>query len=96
MFFRVTVPITIYSTRHCGYCLAAAALLRELAIAYHVIDVTGDAHARRALIERAQGRRTVPVIFAGDQLIGGFRELAELARTGKLHSRIQSAQRAND
>ena len=60
-------------------------LLRRHGIPFQSIDVTGDGAARAALVRRTNGRRTVPVIFHGDELIGGYTELAaRLAKEGRL------------
>lgn len=79
-----TSRVVVYSTSHCGYCRRAEELLRRERIAFATIDVTGDAHARAELVERANGRRTVPVIFVDGQPIGGYQELAALVRAGEL------------
>ena len=36
------------------------------------------------MVAAGAGRRTVPQIFVGDEHIGGFDEIYELDRTGKL------------
>jgi glutaredoxin 3 len=40
---------------------------------------------------RAQGRRTVPQIFIGPVHIGGFQELYELKRAGRLALVLENA-----
>lgn len=80
------MPVTLYTTRYCGYCHLAEDLLRRHEIPFQSIDVTGDHVARAVLVKRANGRRTVPVIFHGDQLIGGYTELAAKLATGGLDS----------
>jgi glutaredoxin 3 len=76
--------VEVYGTRSCGYCRRAEDLLERNRIPFTKIDVTGDADARAALIERSGGRRTVPVIFIDGQAVGGYRELAALLESGKL------------
>jgi glutaredoxin 3 len=75
--------VTIYTTRVCGYCVAAKRLLAARSIPYKELDVTGD-DARRAWLVETTGRRTVPQIFIGDRAIGGYDELAALDQSGKL------------
>jgi glutaredoxin 3 len=82
------MPVRIYKTMFCGYCRAAEALLERNGIPYESIDVSHDPRARAALIERANGWRTVPVVFADEALIGGYSELAALERAGTLHERL--------
>ena len=77
-------PIEIYTTRTCGYCHAAKALLTRKGAHFSEIDVTGDAEGRRKMIKRAHGRMTVPQIFIGATHVGGYDDLYELDRVGKL------------
>ena len=77
--------VRIYTTRSCGYCWAAKTLLGKRAVAFEEIDVTGDAQTRKWLVEQT-GQRTVPQIFIGDVPVGGYRELSELERSGKLQA----------
>jgi glutaredoxin 3 len=80
--------VTVYTTTTCPYCIRAEALLEERGVPFEKIDVTGDYEARAALVERAHGRRTVPVIFIDGEPIGGYRELAGLALSGELDRRL--------
>jgi len=74
------------------YCRRAKALLATRGIPFREVDVTGDDQAREELAERAEGRRTVPVIFFGAEPIGGYDELARLDRQGALSTRLAAAQ----
>jgi glutaredoxin 3 len=78
----------VYSTRYCGFCHRAADLLRREGIAFQVVDVTDDLRARARLVERAHGRRTVPVVFVDDEPIGGYQELAAMVATRELNRRL--------
>lgn len=75
--------ITIYTTVSCVFCLRAKEYLRSKGIAYEEVDVTGDDAARARLMDRANGRRTVPQIFVGDVHVGGYTDLVALDREGK-------------
>ena len=83
-----TSRVVVYSTTHCGFCRRAEDLLEREGIAFDIIDVTHDRHARNTLVERTNGRRTVPVIFVDDQPIGGYRELAAMVAAGELNRRL--------
>lgn len=76
--------VTIYTTAHCPYCIRTKHLLTRKHVAYREIDVTGDDAVRERMVARS-GRRTVPQIFIGDKLIGGYEELAALERSGRLY-----------
>jgi glutaredoxin 3 len=78
------VKIEIYTTRYCPYCHSAKALLNRKGLSFTEFDVSGDPEGRRKMIERANGRFTVPQIFIGKSHVGGSDELHALERTGKL------------
>jgi len=81
--------VTVYSTRRCGFCVRAKMLLDEQEIPFREIDVSDDAAARTALVERAGGLRTVPQIFVGSEHVGGFSELLALHRSGGLEALLE-------
>ena len=76
--------VTIYTTSTCPYCYAAKDLLRKKQVRFSEIDVTGKPAERRAMIERAGGRTSVPQIFIGDRHVGGCDDLYALERAGHL------------
>ena len=76
--------ITIYTTPICPYCVRAKALLKRKGVAYKEIDVGYDAERRGEMIQRANGRMTVPQIFVGATHVGGNDDLQALERAGKL------------
>ena len=76
--------IEIYTTRYCSYCRSAKALLLRKGVAFSEIDVTGDSEGRLRMVERANGRLTVPQIFIGSTHVGGSDDLHALDRAGKL------------
>jgi len=77
-------PVMIYTTPFCGYCLAAKRLLGGKGVAFEEIDVAGDPSRRAEMIQRANGRRTVPQIFVGATHVGGFDDMSALDRAGRL------------
>jgi glutaredoxin 3 len=76
--------VEIYTTRYCSYCLSAKALLNRKGIAFAEIDVSSDPAGRSKMIERANGRMTVPQIFIGSTHVGGYEELYQLNHGGRL------------
>lgn len=76
-------PVTLYSTRHCGYCVRAKALLQARGIAYREIMVDEQPSLRDEMMQKS-GRRTVPQIFIGDRHLGGYTELYLLDSRGGL------------
>lgn len=75
--------VIIYTTRFCGYCVAAKRLLAARGISHEEIDVTADPAKRIWLIE-ATGRKKVPQIFIAGVSVGGYEELVALDRSGRL------------
>jgi len=76
--------VEIYTTRYCIYCYKAKALLSRKGVPFTEIDVSGDRERRVKMMERANGRMTVPQIFIGTVHVGGFDDLQALERAGKL------------
>ena len=73
----------IYTTQWCPYCNAAKSLLEDKGVAYEEVNAE-DPEVRMQMVERANGRRTVPQIFIGETHVGGYDDMAALERHGKL------------
>jgi glutaredoxin 3 len=80
--------IQIYTARYCPYCSSAKSLLKRKNIPFTEIDIGGNWQQRDEMIERANGRVTVPQIFIGQLHVGGSDELHALERAGKLDELI--------
>jgi glutaredoxin 3 len=76
-------PVEIYTTRWCPYCHAAKALLTRKGVAFNEIDASSSS-VRQAMIQRANGRTTVPQIFIGAVHVGGSDDLHDLEYEGRL------------
>ena len=81
--------ITIYSSKFCGFCVAAERLFKSKEIEYKLIKVDEDPSQFEHMIE-ITGRRTVPQIFIGDHHVGGFDELSAINQTGELKTLLES------
>lgn len=77
-------PVEMYYSPLCGYCHAAKRLLDSKGVDYSGINVLEEPTRRSEMMDRAQGRHTVPQIFIGETHVGGYDELAALERQGKL------------
>jgi glutaredoxin 3 len=75
--------ITIYTTRWCGYCVRAKALLDARRVPYEEISLDDDPAFRGRLLDLT-GRWTVPQILIDGRPIGGYSELWSLDREGRL------------
>lgn len=76
--------VVIYSTRVCGYCTRAKALLQSKHVDFTEYLVDMDPSKRQEM-ERKSNRRSVPQIFIGERHIGGYHELYALDRAGALN-----------
>ncbi len=76
--------VEIYTSQWCGYCHRAKALLTSKGVAFEEIDVGGDSALRETMINRANGRTTVPQIFIEGRHVGGCDDLYDLDRAGRL------------
>jgi glutaredoxin 3 len=79
--------IRMYSTRWCGYCVRAKALLDSKGLSYEEILLDDDPHFRQTLFDLTGGW-TVPQILIDGQVIGGYTELWRLDRSGQLDERL--------
>ncbi len=75
--------VVMYGNTTCPYCGAARMLLTKKAVAFDDIIISNDAQKREEMLTRS-GNLTVPQIFVGDILVGGFDELYALDKSGKL------------
>ena len=79
--------IQIYTTRWCGYCVRAKALLDGKGLAYEEITLDDDPAFRRTLQELTGGW-TVPQILIDGTPVGGYTELWRLDKSGQLDARL--------
>lgn len=76
--------IEIYTKGFCPYCTRAKALLDSKGVTYEEFDITMGGPKRQEMLDRANGRTTVPQVFIDDKHIGGSDDLAALDREGGL------------
>ncbi|MDN3637410.1 glutaredoxin 3 [Simiduia curdlanivorans] len=86
----MAVPVVVYSTTICPYCVRAKQLLKQKGVDYEDINLDKRPELRNDVMKRS-GRRTVPQIWVGETHVGGFDELWALDRAGKLDSLLQGA-----
>jgi glutaredoxin 3 len=78
--------LTIYTMQQCPYCEAAKGLLKSRDIAFEEIKLSQSDDAAWESLYRRSRMKTVPQIFAGERLIGGFSDLAALDKEDGLRS----------
>ena len=84
--------VEIYTSPLCGFCHAAKRLLDGKGVAYEEFDVMFKPDLKKEMLQRSDGRRTVPQIFIDGNGIGGCDELHALEASGKLDSMLEAGQ----
>ena len=82
--------VEIYTKAFCGYCYRAKALLAEKGARFDEYDITMGGPDRATMIQRANGRTTVPQIFIDGRHIGGCDDLFALDAGGGLDSLLSA------
>ena len=80
--------VEIYTKTFCSYCWRAKMLLESKGVAFKEISVDFGGELRQQMLERSNGRTTVPQIFIGETHIGGCDDLLALDSAGKLDELI--------
>ena len=75
--------ITLYTTDRCPYCASAKSLLAKRKLDYEEINLARDPDGRAKLAELT-GMITFPQIVIDGESLGGFQELQEADRAGRL------------
>ena len=76
--------VEIYTKAYCPYCTRATALLARKGVTPQEYDITMGGPERQEMIQRANGRTTVPQVFIDGRHIGGSDDLAALEARGGL------------
>jgi glutaredoxin 3 len=82
--------VEIYTKAWCPYCIRAKRLLEEKGAAFEEHDITMGGPRRAEMLDRANGRTTVPQIFIDDAHIGGSDDLAALEKEGRLDALLSA------
>lgn len=75
--------VTIYDTELCTTCWSVQSLLDTREIPYEHVVVVEDSDEHRELSQRT-GMETLPQVFVGNVLLGGYEEVAVAAEAGML------------
>ena len=76
--------ITIYTGPVCNYCDAAKRLLKRNNLEFNEIDISSGLEVLNEMINKTNGKRTIPQIFFDNEHIGGYVEIRELEKNKKL------------
>jgi len=78
--------VEIYSKTTCPFCWRAKHLLSSKGVEFHEIVIDFGGPKRDEMIQRANGRTTVPQIFIRGSHVGGCDDLMALERAGRLEA----------
>jgi len=81
--------ITMYSGPMCAFCDAAKRLLVRNNLEFKEIDISSKEGLRDEMIQKANGKRTIPQIFFNNEHIGGYQELRTLEKNGELENSLK-------
>ena len=81
--------ITMYSGPMCAFCEAAKRLLVRNNLEFKEIDISSQESLRDEMIQKANGKRTIPQIFFNNEHIGGYQELRTLEKNGELENSLK-------
>ena len=80
--------VTVYTKSNCPYCIRAKDLLSRKGVKFEEIYLD-DRPEEYATLKQKTGLMTVPQIFIGEELVGGYTDLAGLDQAGKLDSMLK-------
>jgi glutaredoxin 3 len=75
--------ITVYTTDPCSFCRRVKDLLEARGLPFSEVNLSKDPAGRTELVART-GMMSFPQVLVGEQVLGGFREVVEADRTGRL------------
>jgi len=81
--------VTIYTAPACPYCIRAKQFFDESNIEY-VEKLTQDHEEEHEALMEKYKWRTVPMIFIGEEFIGGYDDMMKLVSEGALEEKLQS------
>ena len=76
-------PVKVYTWSNCPYCVRAKNLLKQKGVPFEEINLDGK-DAEFEALKAKTGWRTVPQIFIGEKMVGGFTDIADLDAKGEL------------
>ena len=79
----------MYSGPMCAFCDAAKRLLKRNNLEFKEIDISTQDGLRDEMINKANGKRTIPQIFFDDFHVGGYEELRSLEKESKLKDQLK-------
>ena len=76
--------VIVYMGPSCAFCDAAKRLLVRNNISFQEINISLEEGKMEEMLEKTNGKRTIPQIFFDKKHIGGYVELRELEKNNSL------------
>ena len=76
--------IIVYTSNNCAFCNSAKVLLEKKRLKFEEINISNNNKLKEKMIQKTNGRMTVPQIFINSKHIGGYKELNNLEKSKKL------------
>ena len=85
------MAIQIYTANFCGYCTLAKKMLTKKNVPFVETNLTLEPIKRSEMIERSNGRSSVPQIFISNMHVGGYDEISQLEKSGRLDAILRES-----
>ena len=76
--------VVVYTMAYCPFCMWAKKMLGDLEVEFTEIPVDSDRQSHDEMLSKSNGQTSVPQIFIDDFHVGGYTDMVELDRQGKL------------
>ena len=81
--------IIMYTGPLCNFCEAAKRLFARNNLKFEEIDISTKDEFREEMIQKSNGKKTIPQIFFDELHVGGYVELRALEKSGELKNLIK-------
>ena len=81
--------VDIYMGPRCNFCDAAKRLLVRNNIPFNEINIAVEEGKKEEMLNKSNGRKTIPQIFFNEFHVGGYEELRSLEKKGELLNLIK-------
>ncbi len=76
--------VTVYMGPKCNFCDAAKKLLVRNNVPFNEINIALEEGKREEMLNKSNGKKTIPQIFFNELHVGGYEELRALEKKGEL------------
>ena len=81
--------VIIYTGMRCAHCDWAKALLKQKKVDFTEYNISEIPEKKEEMLNKSNGRKTIPQIFFNEFHVGGYEELRSLEKKGELLNLIK-------